>query len=346
MMISEIIAVICILFSYGLFLNTQERVGELSESERTFVYDFYAYDENGNYVYDNDGLLDDSSFQENIGAKITELTGFLSDDFDNLELQMSVIGEDENRYSAKVYHDISGDSLFKDVDFSETPYVCKVSSDIPDTLYKDGNITIDGIKYKMLGTGGNTADLFMPLSSVSDKAKGVYLIFSLKEQPTKERKDEVTSKCFELFGAGPSASPEPRQLLVVQINNMFYLYSAIITVIVIINLSLYFKYVFQTRKKEMYIFKLCGGTASQIAEIFVLETVMELVVGFAAGLTLFKGVGIGICEKFYPHFPEYYSYSIYSKVFAIYIVISLAIIYAITVPYVNKVLNIDKRGEA
>ena len=151
MMISEIIAVICILFSYGLFLNTQERVGELSESERTFVYDFYTYDENGNYVYDNNGLLDDSSFQENINSKITELTGFLSDDFESLELQMSVIGEDKNRYSAKVYHDISGDSLFKDVDFSETPYVCKVSSDIPDTLYKDGNITIDGIKYKMLG---------------------------------------------------------------------------------------------------------------------------------------------------------------------------------------------------
>ena len=328
MMCSEIAAVICLLFSYGLFLNTRQTSGELKDDQRTFSYNLCSLTEDGDTDY--------SSAQDGMKTKLDSLTNYLGKDFDSLTLYLKVTDKTGELHSATCYYTPNEkDTLFS----GKNGFVCNASNTAAKTLGKNGFITLDGTKYEINKTDDYNTDFIMPYSALTDKSLGVSFTFMVTEQPTKEKIDSITEKCYEIFGVSCSAAPEASQLLTVQINNMFYLYSAVITLIVVINLSLYFKYIFKTKKHEMYIFKLCGGTSKDISRIFTTETMIELIVGFVIGLAAFHNIGLTLCAKIYPNFKSYYSPKVYIIVFAIYLLVSWITVKAITDPYVKKLLK-------
>ena len=172
------------------------------------------------------------------------------------------------------------------------------------------------------------------------------IAFYLKEQPTKEKIEEIQNKFTELFGVSVPILPEAKDLMDVQINNMFYLYAVLIAIIIVLNLSLYFKYIFNINKREMRIMKLCGATSKNVSLIFISETMIELIAGYIIGNILFSLGALKIIRRSFINFDKYYSSQVYIITFLIFIFVSLIIVSIITVPYVNKVLSTDNRRES
>ena len=145
MFLFEIIAVVCLLFSYGLFFNARETSGELEDEQRAFVYDFCAADENGGYDY--------STALTEMDAKADELIEFLGEDFDSITLYMMVTDENGNEHSASAYGYLSGESeRFENADFSVSDNWCAVSDSVS-SLVSDGKIVINGAEFNVLETG-------------------------------------------------------------------------------------------------------------------------------------------------------------------------------------------------
>lgn len=328
MMCSEIAAVICILFSYGLFLNARCTSGELKDDQRTFAYDLCSLTEDGNTDY--------STAQDDIKTKFDIFINYLGEDFDGLTIYLRVADEKGELHPATCYYyPNEEDDMFA----GASGYICNADNDAAKELGENGFVMLDGIKYKINDTDDYISDFVLPYDALSEKSLGISFTFMLTKQPMKEKIDMIDKKCYEIFGVSYSAAPEASKLLEVQINNMFYLYAAVITLIVVVNLSLYFKYIFKTQKHEMYVFKLCGGTPKDISKIFTAQTMVELIAGFAIGFAVFKSIGMNLCVKYYQDFSSYYSKKIYIIVFAIYLIVSWITVKIITDPYVKARLK-------
>ncbi len=280
MFIFEIIAVICILFSYGLFFNARETSGELTDDQRTFNYYFYASDENDE--------LDFSAAVTDVKSKADKLIEFLGDDYDEITLYLRVTDANGDTHSAAAYgHSDTYTSSVDKIDLTKTGHGCNISSEL-EGLAQDGYIELDGESFVVGSVGDYTRDVTMSLSSIASGSLCTEMSFMLKSQPTKDKIDEINDFCSETFGFVSVDTPEASKLLDIQINNMFCLYSALIVVILILNLSLYFRFVFQSQKSQAFSFTLCGGTSYQITSIFCSTVVDRNGFEFWTGLSDFQ----------------------------------------------------------
>lgn len=329
-------AVIGLLFSYGLFLNTRNSSGEATSNQRCFNYSMTIYDENGEYG-------EAYAVQTNMKSNLDELLKIFDDDLVEIDISLQMADKNGKLHSTSCYYtpDNSND-LFN----GKKGYILNAQTQAAENLAENGVITLDGIDYEVNQTNDDyVIDFIIPYEAINDDCLGLSLLIKLDDQPTRERVDEINDKCYELFNITYSSVPEASQLLKTQLNNMFYLYCGIITLIIIINLSLYFKYVLKTRSRQIFVFRACGGTSSSISIIFILEIIVELTLGFGLALLIFHSLGLPLCDKFYDSFSSFYSSKIYLVTFIIYLVVSCMAVAFITQPFIKKILNVRSKAK-
>ena len=339
MIVSGIISTICLLFSFGLFQKTRQRSGVLTSEETFFCFDFYR----------EEGVVE---IQKDMKSKVEQFRQFLGNDLDTQNNSMNILyrtfsdNEDKSFAASSYYYSYS--NRFSPQEIKENKYMCDIHECYLEYV-KDGMIELSGNKYKVTNIRyGEEAFRFIifPIESIPENSMLTSVSFDLKEQPTKEKIEEIQNKFTELFGVSVPILPEAKDLMDVQINNMFYLYAVLIAIIIVLNLSLYFNYIFNINKREMRIMKLCGATSKNVSLIFISETMIELIAGYIIGNILFSLGALKIIRRSFINFDKYYSSQVYIITFLIFIFVSLIIVSIITVPYVNKVLSTDNRRES
>lgn len=340
MIVSGIISTICLLFSFGLFQETRQQSGELTSKETFFCFDFFP----------GEGVVE---IQKDMKSKVEQFRQFLGNDLDTQNHSMNILyrtfsDNEDKSFAASSYYYSSNSNRFSPQEIKENKYMCDIHECYLEYV-KDGMIELSGNKYKVTNIRyGEEAFEFIifPIESIPENSMLTSVSFALKEQPTKEKIEEIQNKFTELFGVSVPILPEPKDLMDVQINNMFYLYAVLIAIIIVLNLSLYFKYIFNINKREMRIMKLCGATSKNVSLIFISETMIELIAGYIIGNILFSLGALKIIRRSFINFDKYYSSQVYIITFLIFIFVSLIIVSIITVPYVNKVLSTDNRRES
>ena len=319
-MISEIAAALCILFSYGLIMKMQEENSDLNSD--MYFYRFDLKNETG------------------IGEKTRRFIGSMNGDLDSLVIVLNVTDRNGMKRTG-------GTGLRNDI----AQYSCILNESVK-YLIEDGKVLICGAEFDVAeieqdgrrGLDGMWCDFWFPLSSVPETAVGKELQFDIKSRPTLERVNYITQTIKEIFNADVLYTPAPIDLMKKQQNNTFYAYAFIIVMIAVMNLAMYFRYIVGLRKKQIKIFTACGATPEDINRIFLFENLIELVTGYAAAFLIFRFGLFKVLLKFYPAFEDYYSAKVYLITFAIFTVGSLLILMLLISPSIRKAAAAGERS--
>lgn len=316
---SAIMTSLCLFFSYGLFINTRETIGKMEQDKYYYYYTYPAAHE--------------------LPAKLAKLEEKIGDDLDHINLYIKVKdknGEEHKASAASVLDSSEGVS-----------HICRLSH-LLESLVDNGTICFDGVEYRpeIFNAEKMYGDVALPLKSITDNAESRSIELYIKSQPTAARTDEINTLMAELFNAESKKVPEPRSLIDDQINHTFYAFSFIIVMIVVINLSMYFKYIINIRKKQIRILFICGAQRSQIETIYRLEAATELIIGYGIAYLIYNYLLLDIIVKYYPNFKDYYSDKLYLVTLLLYILGSMLILFLTLDPYVKKLIARSRGGAA
>ena len=324
--LSELLTVLCLFFSYGLFYNTQETVGQLDE-------DYYVYWFHPSQTEKGTNCLK---------PKFKELTDYLGDNFNFANIYIDVELENNKNITVSTY---LTNSNIKDLSRNEKPvfYLAKELAEI----YRDGKISIDGKLYEAVLTKNSSQEddqhpvmpIIFDLSGLPDDLFCTDFMLTVKNRPTVQSIDELNDKCMDLFGATCTDAPEPVKLMEVQINNSFYLYTFLIVVLVTLNLSVFFRYILSLRKRLIEVFIISGATRSDTLGIFIIEAIISMSAAYGLAYILYNEFILGNLSTIYPYFANYYNSKFYAVTFLMYLVVSVIILAVMYAPFIRRTMR-------
>ena len=318
---SAMLTSLCLFFSYGLFLNTRENIGAMDADRYVYKYTLPG--------------------KNNLIESLNTLNTELGDSLDHIDLMITVKDKNGTEHKAGAYSDM--DSSI----FSDGRYSCYLSSDAAYLMDSENTVIFDGIRYK--ANVKNASEFYreaaLPMGSLTNEAVGTQMMIYVKTQPTVESVDKTNEMMHRLFGAKSEYLPKARSLMDKQINNAFYVFSFVIVLTVVINLSLYFKYIISIRVRQIKVLMICGALRIHIICIQILEALLELLVGYIAALILYKAFLLEILISFYPSFDYYFQSSkLYVESLVVYLAGAVLVLIFSLVPYLNSLI-IGKREE-
>ena len=318
----QIISFVCIFFVYGMIYNSYTVFDNASSDMKFFeanYYDSYAETEDDkfafainkdNFLKSKDKLLeflgddyDDISFW---GAVKTD-TGYLkfscSDNTGNEENSIRLLTEKYRQYSVGDIVTIAGKELkireFKDA----------LSVDV--SFYNSEDIFDDGLIYR--------------------------ISLNLKEQPTYEYSVELVKVIEESFGKPLNVEkPQGLELIEEQRNNMQIMVSCVLIVFVVFNCSLFYVYIYSTKKNTLRIMQICGATKSDCIFLYLSETVTHFIFSMFIAVLTFETVVKRFIVKFYPASIGAYTLKSYLLICIATVVISASIMVLCIAPFTKQ----------
>ena len=314
-MISEIAAALCILFSYGLVMKMQD-----DNEERNGDMFFYKYSLNN---------------VTGIADKSKEFIESLHGDVDIIDFDL---------YVTDKYGGVR--TCAGSLEAGGRPNCC-VLNDGSMELLENGKVMICGVEFEVaeikedgrgfkLHDGGMAYDLGLNLPDVPEAAVATEIRMDIISKPTSEKVDYINQKAKEIFNANVEYSPKPIDLMEEQQNNTFYAYAFVIVMIAVMNLAMYFRYIVGLRKKQIRILTVCGATPDKVKNIFLIENLIELIAGYLLAFLIFRFGLFRLLLNYYPDFEDYYSGKVYLMTFAIFAVGSMLILMLLISPGIRK----------
>ena len=322
-MLSEIAAALCILFSYGLVMKMQD-----DNVDRESGMFFYKYSLNN---------------VTGIADKSKEFIESLHGDVDIIDFDL---------YVTDKYGKVR--TCAGSLGMGVRPHCC-VLNDGSMELLENGKVMISGVEFEVaeikedgrgfkLHDGGMAYDLGLNLPDVPEAAVATEIRMDIISKPTSEKVDYINQKAKEIFNANVEYSPKPIDLMEEQQNNTFYAYAFVIVMIAVMNLAMYFRYIVGLRKKQIRILTACGATKDKVKNIFLIENLIELIAGYLTAFLMFRLGLFRLLLNYYPGFEDYYSVKVYLMTFAIFAVGSALILMLLISPDIRRAVSAGKEG--
>lgn len=335
--ISQLAAIIGILLSIGFISDTVIQRKAADRSQRHFAYYFYS-DESLSPENSSDILLMPKYYD--IENRISELLKYTDNELEFLYLS-GVCQDDDMAFSVGTYFGNSSDDneykLYSNVSNSNEPIVIVNSAFMDEQGFlckKNDIIKIGDTDFKVEDISAKmTNSYFIPNKFIPEECKIDHIQLMLKEQPTELRAQEISNKFIELFGK-PMAfdSPEIKDLVNEQTGNMYIVVSIIIMIIVSLNISLYYKYIFDRRIRQNGIFRVCGARPFSVFLIHLYEMVIENLFSLLVSYFIFV-LSVKKLRTLYQGFAIYDRLSTIIIIIISYIIVSFFISVMISFPY-------------
>lgn len=277
--LSQIVAILSVYFSVGFINNSLKSKQEARHDQLRFNIFFYEIND--------EHLPETAPDWKSAKGKVSELFELVGDDLEGL----SIIGGGDNP-SCQLYSWISSDRNTRAVGAKNTCYA--------DDSHKVGEVfTVCGINYTVINTGPTKATITINYDDYPDAAKVGKINISLNSAISHERINEISAKVRELFPETMElVEPEPETLLKIQIDNMFIFTSAFILLIAVVNISVYFSFLFRKREKQTAIFKICGASSFKVFMINNIEMLGSFLVSLAFSLAVFESLLPDLSKKY------------------------------------------------
>lgn len=279
--------------------------------------------------------------------KIDELALFLQEDLQYIYLLMTTdtathLDDLDSPYD--ISSSISGEDPYANKTFEDSDKNVFCYGGKSNKYQPGDTIDINGIEYSYVGKTGTGYSL--PYKVLQDRFRVRALHILLTEIPTEKRLNEINGELERLFGSQLRVSqmPEPYDPLEQQLNQMVYVISLVVMVIILLAIAKFYGYVLTKRRQSLTVLRLCGSTRGQVHLIYMIEILLTMLVTSTIGFVLFRFVLFEPIASLYPSFEEFYTTDIYITILAAYIILAL-IIMAFTVIPSTKASIVDmKRG--
>ena len=210
--------------------------------------------------------------------------------------------------------------------------------------YKVGQTyNIHGYDYKCVAEREH--GVFIPYNALDDEFVVYGMMVAFEDKLTQSEIDKVTDIFNSVFGTRVENiyPPEPYDPAEVQLNQMVYVISLVVMVIILLAIAKFYNYVLSDRKNTLTILRLCGCTRGKVHIIYMLEIFLTMIVTSAIGFVLFRFVFFKGIAELYPSFKDFYTDIVYIAVMAVYIVLAMIIMAFTIIPSTKASITDMKR---
>lgn len=195
-----------------------------------------------------------------------------------------------------------------------------------------------GKTYKIVGVTGNELGYEVPFDTIPDSAD--YRSFSITINDgmiTTPVYDELCDALRSVYG-DKVVIPEIKTADVTDVN--FYTtlmwVSVLIAVISAINIAILFRYILNTRKKELSIMRICGCTKGRARRMYVGEILLVSSAVYVICALIFSQLVLPYLVRFYENIMDVYNFKAYAIMYAVYIAAIYITVNIMTVIYLHS----------
>ena len=276
---SQMAAILSVYISVGFINNSLKSKQEAAHDQLHFSIRFYD-------VYD-EKIPQTAPLWSEAKGKLFELYDFIGDDLNSLDI---IGGGDSKECGLYTWIPQSGNT------HTVGP---KNSCYASDSCKKGDVFKVFDTEYTVIDVSPTKPNIVINFDDYPDKARVSSFNITLNNAISHERIKEISAKISEIFPENKELSePEPTTLLTIQIDNMFIFTSAFILLIAVVNISVYFSFLFRKREKQTAIMKICGAYNRNIFLISLTEMLGSYIVSLLFSLIIFKSLLPGLSEKY------------------------------------------------
>ena len=322
----QIISIVCIFMSLGLIYNAYLNFEDSEIAER-YIYVTLETDNDNNYsgMYFNE-------FLENY----TEITKLLNDNmqYSNIHGKVEINGKSINTVSV---FDFQGED-------SPTSNSISINKEKFPNVNVGDDVIINNISYHVINDNTESADIcFFDANNTPSSVNVTYFDITCKELLPYELHKKVENKIIMLFDPIETQMPETPKLLDVQMNNTQITISVILIIIVVLNCSLCYKFIYQKRQKTIAIYRIWGANLFECTLIYLIETLVYMLISFMLSYTLFDKFIKSLIIETYPKAAYAYNLNNYLKIFSSYFIITLFVMLIFIVVFIKKPLAEERK---
>lgn len=200
-------------------------------------------------------------------------------------------------------------------------------------------ITLNNIKYEVIGEYQNLSSIKIPFEAVDDDFYIIdTLVFKLNTPLTKNEFAQIKQIYLKYFSDRQADLPEiavsdPEQI---RFYNTNLIIAIVVALLVSVNLILLFKYVLITRRKELAVLRITGATVNKVRRLYILEIMIISVVLFILSTFIFDIFIKDIVISHYEYAYVVYSLKNYSVTFLLYISVIYIILNILIYSHIKK----------
>ena len=329
-LITQVVLLVCVYFSYGLIYNAYTNYQDASERDRSFsarLLDYY-----------NETKTKDEIFADGISFDVFN-TG-MKKIFDYIgDTRYSVIVDGDIKLGDKYYYvSVYDDNLYSDK--KHGPYDVSVNMD----GYEVGDkIEIDGIKYNIVSDKSISELSFFSCESAPPSVIPCEVSIELEYQPTYEVSRKISDTILMYFNPIEMHEPEVLKLLDIQMNNTQIAMALVLLAISAANCCICYNYINESRRKTFAIYKLCGARDYHCLIISLAEVALYMALGCLCSYLIFEGFLKDILIGIYPNIMGVYTKDLYSDIFVKYALISLVIMIISIVKLATSPIVVERK---
>ena len=312
---------------------------------------YYLPDENADpsrriYEIEREGVVPMTVMKEKLPVLIEELGQYSIAKISLLVFPNKMMTPDnEGEYYLTLYPDkrmINKTDLDSIYIFSDEKLIIdsdKCSTDRTGTIRQ-----MNGYDYKYVSLHKGVP--FIPYNALDDEF-AVYLMYvSFEDRLTQSDLDKLTPIFNSAFGEymRESFPPEPYDPIEMQFDQMVYVISVVVMIIILLAIAKFYSFVLSDRKKLLTVLRLCGCSRVKVHLIYMLEIFMMMAVTSVSGLLLFRYCFFKGIAEMYPSFRELYSDHVYLIVLFAYIMLALLIMAFTVIPSTKACIADMKRN--
>ena len=344
LLITQLVAVVVIIFSYGVYMNNQYNLAASDSDELDYKIFFIEDDEGNSFVEMSEVVANFPEVFEDVEDIISTANlrsvGRLEEGIaidgkktKNLDLYSEfrlVEGKYiEGKFSNSSYTGYIEGEWFTPEDYNSG----KNKIIIPYDMYvvNDEKWEISGEEYTVIAYESadnmfspfSDNEIVIPLEALSDDMQPKRLWIQFERPLTRMEYENFFGKMEEIFGPGKLQYDD---FFVVDVDDekvmkTMTMTSVIMAVVSSLAVCLIYRYLLSERIKTTAIYRICGSTSFDAVKNYVCEMVINLFVTTVIGVLLFKYELEPLLESRYEWFNQIYSGNQYLVLVAIYLII-------------------------
>ena len=205
------------------------------------------------------------------------------------------------------------------------------------TSLTDSELTLWGETYTVIGVHSSFGIVIVPFLSLPDDFELGGIGFTFKNNITNLQYNELVEQANAVI-PGKLMFPEmslPDEESIYLYNNIM-LISALIAALTIINFAFLYNFIFQKRRRQLAVMRICGCTGFRALWIYLTECIIICIPTFLIGIAAYIPFMHGVLSRLFIYMEASYSPAIYITIFAIYVVVLFVIMGAMLLRQIKR----------
>lgn len=203
-------------------------------------------------------------------------------------------------------------------------------------FYRNQSYDFFGKKYKYVGEYDKPYT-FIPYKVIPEEFVIGAIFVHFEDKLGAQDIDKINLVIDSIFGDEFSSreQPVPYDADKVRLSTMLLVISCVVMLVIILAISKFYSFIFDTRKQTLAIMRLCGCSREAVNMIYSAEVFLTMLFTTIVGFIIFRYTLFEPISKMYPSFEVFFTNDIYMLIIAAYLILSF-IILSVTVRISTK----------